>query len=73
MKTKDVIARLEDFPRDMEVFVSEDPEGNSFSPLEDIDESYFDIDNREAYHPDDVESEYEDTPDNLDKVLIIWP
>lgn len=62
MTVEELSEQLKSFPKEMNVFLSTDEEGNSFEPLFDIEEAY----------TDDLDI-WRTTPPADDKVLVLWP
>lgn len=74
MKVKQLRKLLQSLPQDAKVYMSRDPEGNGFSPLSTMSESwYYDGD---CISNDDVTwyvSTGEDQVKKAPKVICLWP
>lgn len=74
MNIKQLIEKLKEYPENMQVKVAQDPEGNGFSSLEDIEQSYFREDWNEIFNMEDLlEQEKEEIGNVVTEVLILWP
>lgn len=68
MTVRELISQLEEYDPDMIVFMSSDPEGNSYNALAVVDWAYRDSDD----HPLHREDWPEDTSD-LSQGVFLWP
>lgn len=70
MTVKELIERLQTLDPEYKVFVSSDEEGNSFSPVQCVQEEFFvDWGNRYENECLAAEDAEEDTP----KAVVLWP
>lgn len=71
MNVKELKNILRNVPDDIEVILSSDAEGNSYSPVYTYDVVFFDSDNETVTHPDDFsDEEYEALEKNA---FVLWP
>lgn len=84
MTVQELIEMLEQYDPTALVVISSDPEGNSYSPIEDIEEGFFDTKESTYYSEEEFlgvtpEDEYiEDDEDSVKKphgvpCVAIWP
>ena len=71
MKVSDLIEILEQFDPHLEVFTSQDPEGNGFSPVDEILTVDLVDSNYDRYDEDDPDIDPTD-PEYI-RVVTIWP
>lgn len=72
MKVSELIEKLQELDPELKIYLSKDEEGNGFSTLVDVEESFFYTDDYESrpIHPDDL-PEYDDY--KLFKAVVLWP
>lgn len=81
MNKKQLIDALEEFPDTIEILVSADSEGNSYSSLEFVDQQlalkdYSGGKTEEIFSKEDVADDHDDSDPILDsfkEVLVLWP
>lgn len=71
-------AELAEYPDDMQIILSQDEEGNGFSPLYDVAESMWAGEYDQTYVPDEFigtqgYTEEDRAPEDAVKVLVLWP
>lgn len=73
MKVRDLAKILSQVDQDLIVYISKDPEGNSYSPMwQWTDEFYLDTYDNEVCLSEDEKGDYLEN-ENLFKALILWP
>ena len=69
MKVHELMELLSALPQNAELWVSSDPEGNSFNRLACAEEEYMSVD-MEPIHPDDLD-DYDE--DEVTLAVVLWP
>ena len=75
MKVKELIERLQKLPEDSLVVMSEDAEGNGYSPLSNVEEALYEAETTwygEAY-PLEPEDADDYRPTNAEKAVVLHP
>lgn len=73
MKVRDLAKILSQVDQDLIVYISKDPEGNSYSPMwQWTDEFYLDTYDNEVCLSEDEKGDYLEN-ENLFKAFILWP
>lgn len=67
MIVREVVDRLLAMDQTLEVVVARDEEGNGFSPLHAVEDSFMDADG-DPIHPDELQ--YFDNPE---RAVVLWP
>ncbi len=83
MKVRELIAQLQQCDPDMDVIMSEDEEGNGYSPLCEITEGMYSADStwsgeryatpEEIAARDDMTEEDDGAPDGAVRAVFLWP
>lgn len=84
MNVGELLDFLGNQPRENEVVLSSDSEGNSYSPLQEVNAAYFSIDENEVYDERMIKEEelddsdesdifYEKAPSDAKSVVVLYP
>lgn len=69
MKVQELIEMLQKYPKDFDIIIQKDSEGNGYSPLVGAETAVYEAESTwsgQVLHPDDVE-------DQEENCVVLWP